>query len=60
MPDICLDVPSAYSVLERFMERCQKAGFLTDNIIKKTPCRGRKRFVSEGDGGRIKEQLALD
>ncbi|KAL0269827.1 UNVERIFIED_CONTAM: hypothetical protein PYX00_007433 [Menopon gallinae] len=60
MPDICLDVPSAYSVLERFMERCQKTGFLTDNIMKRIPCRGRKRFVSEGDGGRIKEQQALD
>ncbi|KAG8231239.1 hypothetical protein J437_LFUL005913 [Ladona fulva] len=54
MPDICLDVPLAYVVLERFMERCQKAGFLTDEVIRKVPTRGRKRFVSEGDGGRIK------
>ncbi|KAJ9600608.1 hypothetical protein L9F63_026252 [Diploptera punctata] len=54
MPDICLDVPLAYSVLERFVERCQKAGFLTDEVIKKMPSRGRKRFVSEGDGGRVK------
>ncbi|XP_063231574.1 programmed cell death protein 4 [Bacillus rossius redtenbacheri] len=54
MPDICLDVPLAYTVLERFMERCQKAGFLGDAIIRKMPSRGRKRFVSEGDGGRIK------
>lgn len=54
MPDICLDVPLAYTVLERFVERCQKGGFLTDEVIKKMPSRGRKRFVSEGDGGRVK------
>ncbi|XP_071448037.1 programmed cell death protein 4 isoform X1 [Hetaerina americana] len=70
MPDICLDVPLAYAVLERFVERCQKAGILTDEIIKKVPASlrlaphhsrllpdplgGRKRFVSEGDGGRVK------
>nr|CAD7416540.1 unnamed protein product [Timema cristinae] len=37
MPDICLDVPLAYTVLERFVERCHKAGFLTDPVIKKMP-----------------------
>ncbi|KAK6639662.1 hypothetical protein RUM43_007935 [Polyplax serrata] len=55
MPDICLDVPLAYLVLERFTDRCQKAGFLTEQIIKRVPSRGRKRFVSEGDGGRVKD-----
>ncbi|XP_049857865.1 programmed cell death protein 4 [Schistocerca gregaria] len=54
MPDICLDVPLAYTVLERFVERCQKAGILGEEVIKKLPSRGRKRFVSEGDGGRVK------
>jgi programmed cell death protein 4 len=39
MPDICLDVPVAYTVLERFVERCQKGGFLTDEVIKKMPSR---------------------
>lgn len=57
MPDIVLDVPLAYSVLERFSERCNKAEILTDEIMKRMPSRGRKRFVSEGDGGRIKESL---
>lgn len=55
MPDICLDVPLAYTVLERFVERCNKAGFLSENLVKKMPTRGRKRFVSEGDGGRVKD-----
>jgi len=43
MPDICLDVPLAYTVLERFVERCQKGGFVTDEVIKKMP----SRFVYE-------------
>lgn len=55
MPDICLDVPLAYTVLERFVERCHNEGFLSEGLVKKMPTRGRKRFVSEGDGGRVKE-----
>lgn len=55
MPDIILDVPLAATVLERFVDQCNKAGFLPDEVMKKMPCRGRKRFVSEGDGGRIKD-----
>lgn len=59
MPDICLDVPLAYTVLERFVERCHKAGFLSDELVRKMPTRGRKRFVSEGDGGRVKDHNFL-
>uniref|UniRef100_T1IIT8 Programmed cell death protein 4 n=1 Tax=Strigamia maritima TaxID=126957 RepID=T1IIT8_STRMM len=55
MPDICIDVPPAYSVLEKFVAKCQENAFLSDEIVRKMPSRGRKRFVSEGDGGRIKE-----
>lgn len=54
MPDICVDVPLAYTVLERFVDRCQKVGLCSDEVMKKLPSRGRKRFVSEGDGGRVK------
>jgi len=46
MPDICLDVPLAYTVLERFVERCQKGGFLSNEVIKKMP----SRFVYETVG----------
>lgn len=99
MADICLDVPLAYIMLDRFMDRCYKEGFLTDTIMKNMPtryvhpvklgylyylhgfekckrnltllymfvflivafciCRGRKRFVSEGDGGHIKDHRLL-
>lgn len=59
MADICLDVPLAYIMLDRFMDRCYKEGFLTDTIMKNMPARGRKRFVSEGDGGHIKDHRLL-
>ncbi|XP_040217571.1 programmed cell death protein 4 isoform X2 [Rana temporaria] len=54
IPDINLDVPHAYSVLERFVEDCFKAGIISKPIRDQCPSRGRKRFVSEGDGGRLK------
>ena len=34
---------------------CCAAGIINDDIVKKMPSRGRKRFVSEGDGGLIKD-----
>lgn len=49
LPDISMDVPLAYIILDRFVERCHTLGFLTENVLKKMPPRGRKRFVSEGD-----------
>ena len=55
MPEIAIDVPAAYSILERFVNRCRKAGLITDELVRKMPTRGRKRFVSEGDGGRVKD-----
>jgi len=54
MPDIAIDVPAAYAILERFVIRCRKEGIITDELVRKMPSRGRKRFVSEGDGGRVK------
>ncbi|CAG0889044.1 unnamed protein product, partial [Cyprideis torosa] len=57
MPDISLDVPAAYVVLEQFVNRCRQAGFLPEEVARKMPSRGRKRFVSEGDGGRVKESF---
>ncbi|KAJ8704053.1 hypothetical protein PYW07_013347 [Mythimna separata] len=55
MSDIVLDVPLAYIMLDRFMERCQQKFRLGDAVLKRMPSRGRKRFVSEGDGGIIKD-----
>uniref|UniRef100_U5ER32 Programmed cell death protein 4 n=1 Tax=Corethrella appendiculata TaxID=1370023 RepID=U5ER32_9DIPT len=54
MTDIVLDIPLAYSILDRFVQRCFREGFISEVLVKELPNRGRKRFVSEGDGGRIK------
>ncbi|KAM9282485.1 programmed cell death protein 4 isoform 2-T3 [Cariama cristata] len=54
IPDINLDVPHSYSVLERFVEECFQAGMISKPLRDLCPSRGRKRFVSEGDGGRLK------
>lgn len=56
IPDIHIDVPHAYATLERFVQSCFEVKlFLPRDVINSVPSRGRKRFVSEGDGGRIKE-----
>lgn len=56
IPDIHIDVPHAYATLEKFMQACFAAKlFLPRDVINSVPSRGRKRFVSEGDGGRIKD-----
>lgn len=57
MPDIAIDVPAAYTILERFVNRCRVAGVITDELLRKMPTRNRKRFVSEGDGARVNENL---
>lgn len=56
IPEIHIDVPHAYATLEKFMQSCFAVKlFLPRDVINRVPSRGRKRFVSEGDGGRIKE-----
>ncbi|KAK6487285.1 programmed cell death protein 4 [Huso huso] len=54
IPEINIDVPHAYSVLEQFVEQSFNAGVINKKLRDLCPCRGRKRFVSEGDGGRLK------
>lgn len=39
MTDIVLDVPLAYILLDRFVERCNAAGFLTEKILANMPSR---------------------
>ncbi|XP_042192621.1 programmed cell death protein 4b isoform X1 [Callorhinchus milii] len=54
IPDINLDVPQAYTVMEQFVDQCLQMGIIVKQIRDLCPTRGRKRFVSEGDGGRFK------
>jgi len=55
MGDIVLDVPNAFVLLEEFASICVGKGVFTEELLKEMPERGRKRFVSEGDGGKIKD-----
>ncbi|XP_039395995.1 programmed cell death protein 4-like [Mauremys reevesii] len=52
--DISLDVPLAHRILERLVDLCFEEGVITKQLRDTCPARGRKRFVSEGDGGQIK------
>uniref|UniRef100_A0A493TDG3 Programmed cell death protein 4 n=1 Tax=Anas platyrhynchos platyrhynchos TaxID=8840 RepID=A0A493TDG3_ANAPP len=53
--DISLDVPLAHGLLERLVELCFQRGIITRALRDACPARGRKRFVSEGDGGQVKQ-----
>lgn len=57
MPDLQLDVPNAYLLLERFCQQAARSGFMGRQLQQEMPTKGRKRFVSEGDGGLVKPRL---
>jgi programmed cell death protein 4 len=59
LPDISLDIPLAYIILERFVQRCCNLNVLSEKMLKNLPTRGRKRFVSEGDSGLIKPSYMM-
>lgn len=52
--DIQLDIPNAHTSLEKFTDMCARDGIIPISLTLKVPSRGRKRFVSEGDGGLVK------
>uniref|UniRef100_A0A8C2XSW0 Programmed cell death protein 4 n=1 Tax=Cyclopterus lumpus TaxID=8103 RepID=A0A8C2XSW0_CYCLU len=54
LPEINLDVPHAHSIMETFVDLCYQEAVITKQLRDACPARGRKRFVSEGDGGAIK------
>lgn len=54
LPEICLDVPHAHSIMETFVDLCYQETVITKHLRDTCPSRGRKRFVSEGDGGAVK------
>ncbi|XP_065606287.1 programmed cell death protein 4-like [Cyrtonyx montezumae] len=55
LADLSLDAPLAHVRLERLLELCCQRGVVTRALRDACPARGRKRFVSEGDGGRVKQ-----
>lgn len=54
LPEISLDVPHAHTIMESFVDLCFQESVITKQLRDACPSRGRKRFVSEGDGGVIK------
>uniref|UniRef100_A0A8C6UGM3 Programmed cell death protein 4 n=1 Tax=Neogobius melanostomus TaxID=47308 RepID=A0A8C6UGM3_9GOBI len=54
LPEISLDVPHAHTIMEGFVDLCFQEAVITKQLRDACPSRGRKRFVSEGDGGIIK------
>lgn len=52
--DISVDVPAAYTLLDTLANKLHSKHVLGDSLMKDLPSRGRKRFVSEGDGGKVK------
>jgi len=49
-------VPNANNLIETILNQSHSKGFVNDAIMDLAPNRSRKRFVSEGDGGRIKDE----
>ena len=39
MPEINLDVPAAYALLERFGKICYEMGFISEKLYKEMPIR---------------------
>lgn len=56
LPDLVLDVPFAYQIMDHFGDLCVREKIMSPTMRDKVPSRGRKRFVSEGDGGRVKDE----
>ena len=58
LDDLTLDIPNTLSLFSQFCDMCVAQSFMSEETYEKLyPNRGRKRFVSEGDGGRIKTTI---
>lgn len=56
MQDISLDVPNVNALMDTILSQSHSKGFISDTLMDLAPSKSRKRFVSEGDGGRIKDE----
>jgi len=58
LDDLTFDIPNAVSLFSQFCDMCVAQSFMSDETYEMLhPNRGRKRFVSEGDGGKIKTTI---
>ena len=58
--DLALDVPHAPSMLEKFCAFSVQDNIIPESFVSRIPTRGRKRYVSEGDGGQLKEGITYE
>lgn len=52
--DISLDIPTIYSFLDSFCPKAVQAGLISSQLAEQVPSKGRKRYLSENDGGKLK------
>lgn len=52
--DISLDIPTIYEFLKTFVADSVKVGLISKSMQEQIPTKGRKRYLSENDGGAIK------
>lgn len=60
MPEISIDVPKAYHILESFVNKLHDLKVIGNRMKVEAPNKSRKRFVSEGDHGRYKNRDFFD
>ncbi|VEL43634.1 unnamed protein product [Protopolystoma xenopodis] len=49
LPEIQIDLPTAYVTLERFLVQSLELGYVPKKLAGEMPTKSRRRFVSEGD-----------
>lgn len=65
LPDLCLDIPDAFRLAEAFQREAVASGYvivdypLLPSAAAVLDGRGRKRYVSQGDGGMVKEEVPV-
>jgi len=52
--DISLDIPTFHSFLEEFANKSASDGIISKELATQVPGKGRKRYLSENDGGAVK------
>jgi len=52
--DISLDIPTFHSFLEGFVPKAVSEGLISQDLGNQLPSKGRKRYLSENDGGAVK------
>jgi programmed cell death protein 4 len=53
LSDLYLDLPAAYSLARRWVDKARKAEFISETVAKKCPIRARSRTLSEGPDGKL-------